>query len=383
MKRCIIVFAMLLSSVMAAHADELVFRGTLGLVTYVKKNIHLMDTLVVGSVSYLRYSALEGTVQVPLTDVIEIRFIPYDITELSVLQAISDTVAIPLQVPALMALPNSVTVSSISALKAALLDNTVDEIVVTNGTYIVAPAGNQAANSLWIGPAFASRTRPITVRAQTRGAVTFSGNGANWFGGMTFVGGAHDQTWDGFNFTNGNPTSTGVITIGGYVDTPDLAAPTHDITLRYFNFFGLWGSSKVATDPCLDHPVYFGASKGGAYNYVLEYFSIDDRSTGGLATAFHFYHSDPPNGIYCAHDITIRHAMVRGTQVAIYLAEGTLSNITISDVVIEKPLRFAAYIARAGMTASFTDCVSTGSGVQGFYTDSGLTGITQVNCSWN
>jgi len=213
--------------------------------------------------------------------------------------------------------------------------------------------------------------------------VIFDGNGSD-LGGMTFVGGAHDQTWDGFSITNGIVNSTGVIVIGGYIDTPELAAPVHHITLRYFNIYGVSGASKTATGPSLDHAVYFSWSKGGAHDMLFENWSVDDRNTGGLATAFHFYHSDPANGILNAHDVTVRNLTVRGTQEAIYLAESTLANITFSDVIIKKPLRWAVIIARSGMTnILFTNCVSTGSGEVGFYTDSGLIGITQINCSWN
>ena len=41
--------------------------------------------------------------------------------------------------------------------------------------------------------------------------------------------GAHDQTWDGFNFANGEATSTGTIVFGGYAGD----APPHHITLRH------------------------------------------------------------------------------------------------------------------------------------------------------
>ena len=58
--------------------------------------------------------------------------------------------------------------------------------------------------------------------------MTFDGGGASYFGGLTFVDGAHDQTWDGFKFANGQATDTGVIVFGGYAGLP---AP-HHITLR-------------------------------------------------------------------------------------------------------------------------------------------------------
>ncbi len=87
-----------------------------------------------------------------------------------------------------------VTVTSIAALKSALVDNSVDEIIVKNGTYHVSPSNRLAADSLWIGssasggPAFAERTRPIIVRAETRGGVTFDGGGGSGYGGLSLRG---------------------------------------------------------------------------------------------------------------------------------------------------------------------------------------------------
>ena len=123
----------------------------------------------------------------------------------------------------------SIRVTSIPALLTALDDNSVTDIVVANGTYRVSPASSQRTDSLWIGARFADRTRAVTVRAETRGGVTFDGGGATYFGGLSFEEGAHDQTWDGFNFANGEATSTGVIMFGGYAGRP----PAHHITLRH------------------------------------------------------------------------------------------------------------------------------------------------------
>ncbi len=96
----------------------------------------------------------------------------------------------------------SVRVTSIPALLTALADNSITDIVVANGTYRVSASSSEASNSLWIGSRFASRTRAVTVRAETRGGVTFDAGGGN-LGGLSFNGGAHHQTWDGFNFANG------------------------------------------------------------------------------------------------------------------------------------------------------------------------------------
>ncbi len=121
----------------------------------------------------------------------------------------------------------SVRVTSIPALLTALADDTVTEIVVANGTYRVSPAATKQADSLWIGARFADRTRPVIVRAETTGGVTFDGGGAGYFGGITLRGGAHHQTWQGFVFANGEPTETGVIVFGGYGELAARPAPHH------------------------------------------------------------------------------------------------------------------------------------------------------------
>ena len=137
----------------------------------------------------------------------------------------------------------SIRVTSIPSLLAALDDNAVTDIVVANGTYRVSPASSQRTDSLWIGARFADRTRSVTVRAETRGGVTFDGGGATYFGGLSFEEGAHDQTWDGFNFANGEATSTGVIMFGGYAGQ----AAAHHITLRHIKLLAsLTGRNAAA-----------------------------------------------------------------------------------------------------------------------------------------
>ena len=119
------------------------------------------------------------------------------------------------------------------------------------------PGGLQASNSLWIGSRFAGRTRPVTVRAETRGGVTFDGGGATYFGGLSFNGGAHHQTWDGFSFANGKPTQTGVIVFGGsgggyagLAPAPHHPAPHHDRWLAH-----------RSTTPAHDHSIYFSGGR--------------------------------------------------------------------------------------------------------------------------
>ena len=60
----------------------------------------------------------------------------------------------------------SVLVASVVGLKAALADDSVDDIVVADGTYHISESADETGNSLWIGSAYARRTRPVTVRAR-------------------------------------------------------------------------------------------------------------------------------------------------------------------------------------------------------------------------
>ena len=127
--------------------------------------------------------------------------------------------------------PNAKTVrvTSIKALLSALDDDSIDAIVVKDGTYRVSPSNEEAADSLWIGSRYADRTRPIIVRAETRGGVIFEGDGQGSYGGLSFEDGAHHQTWDGFTFTNMAARQSGIIEVGGYVPR----RPPHHITVTH------------------------------------------------------------------------------------------------------------------------------------------------------
>ena len=71
---------------------------------------------------------------------------------------------------------------------------------------------------------------------------------------MTFEEGAHDQTWDGFNFANGTVNQTGCVMFGGY---SGLAA-AHHITLRNITVGStITGAATTVSSPTTDHAVYF------------------------------------------------------------------------------------------------------------------------------
>ncbi len=223
----------------------------------------------------------------------------------------------------------SVRVSSIAALKIALADNTVDEIVVVNGTYLVSPAGSKLANSLWIGSAFAGRTNPVLVRAETIGNVIFNGGGGQ-LGGIAFEEGAHHQTWQGFVFTNGSPRESGVILFGGY----SLLPPAHHITLLDIEVSGL---VKSPTGKLQGYPIYFSmAAAPGPHDILIDRFTSSDD--GALCGAhLHFYHdyfTGDPAGNYNLQNVIIRNSKLTGTPQAIMIWSRTLTNLLIENTTI-------------------------------------------------
>ena len=270
----------------------------------------------------------------------------------------------------------SVRVTSIPALLTALDDNTVTDIVVANGTYRVSPATSKRTDSLWIGARFADRTRPVTVRAETRGGVTFDGGGTTYFGGLSFVEGAHDQTWDGFNFANGEATSTGVIVFGGYAGLP----PPHHITLRHIKLL----SSLTGHTAMNDHGIYVSwAASPGPHDLLFEDITVDGTGTTPLSSALHFYHHDASNPN--ASNVTVRRLKVTGTHTAVFLWDSTVRNMTIEDSTMSGARNFGIRYEQPGTNIVLRNIVTTGSGQQGFYSSAGTNppGVTFVNNSFD
>ncbi len=272
-----------------------------------------------------------------------------------------------------------VNVSSIAALKTALADNTVDEIVVANGTYLVKGATTQVADSLWIGSAYAGRTRPILVRAQTTGGVTFSGGGMTYYAALAFTEGAHDQTWQGFTFANGTPTQTGVILFGVAFspDTPGKLAP-HHITLRDITIAGSITSTYPGSG---DHSIYFSQSVGGAHDILVDGFTVD--GSGGVNTAATFYHSTPTE--QNAWNVTLRRFVVTGTYEAFEIWDSTINNLVIEDSTVTNARATAVRYER-GQNITLRNIVSTGSpGGRGFYSSLGTNPpqVTFINTNLN
>ena len=278
----------------------------------------------------------------------------------------------PTQTPTPTAPLGSTRVTSIPALLNALADNNVTDITVANGTYHVSRASQQTSDSLWIGSRFASRTRPVTVHAETVGGVTFDGGGTAGFGCISFEAGAHDQTWDGFTCAHGAATQTGVITFGGY---SGLASP-HHITLSHWTITATCtGSATSAAGPATDHAIY--TSLGSPHDLLFEDITVDGR--GGLASALHGDHS--PN----AYNLTARRFTVTGTQQAFIIWDHSIHDWTIEDSTVTNPLLFAVRYENGGTGIVLRNLVSTGSrNGQGFYSDTGGAnppGVTFINDS--
>jgi hypothetical protein len=266
-----------------------------------------------------------------------------------------------------------VRVTSIPALLTALANNSVDEIVVADGRYRVSGASAQRSDSLWVNSRFAARTRPIVVRAETTGGVTFDGGGATYFIGLAFNGGAHDQTWQGFRFANGAPTQTGVITFGWSGGTSMGAGP-HHITLRDITIERTITSTYAGSG---DHSVYFSQSVGGAHDILIDGLTVD--GAGGVNTALTFYHSAPgePN----AWNVTVRRLNVTGTRQAIEIWDETVRNLVIEDSSISGALSYAVRYEHGEVT--LRRVTSANSGQAGFYSSQGANppGVTFIDCT--
>ncbi len=263
----------------------------------------------------------------------------------------------------------SVKVASIKALLTALADNTVTEIVVANGTYVVPDAASHQGTGLWIDQRFAGRTNPVLVRSETIGGVTFSGGGATGWSALDFRDGVHDQTWQGFRFANGEPTQTGVIVFGQNGSVVPVA-PYH-ITLRDITF-----EESVTSDNPYgmsgDHAIYFSAAKTpGAHDILIDGLTVN-ASSSGLDSALHFY-TQQLAGAPGVYNVTVRNMHVTGTDQAVILWDPTLRNITIDGATITGAKQFAVRYegAASGSVLLLKNVVSTASASRGFYSTLG------------
>lgn len=249
----------------------------------------------------------------------------------------------------------SITVNSISALKAALANNTYTEIVVANGTYAIAPASGGQSNSLNIGSAYASRTNPVTIRAATPGSVTFDGGGAQYTGAIWFNGGAHHQTWEGFKFANCKPLQFGVVVFGRLNSSQPTAAP-HHITMNDCEILASCTSTYAGEG---DHAVYIKAATGGVNNILLDGWTVD--GAGGINTFIHIY-DDSGDGCY---NVTVSNFSVTGTHKAIMVWWASAHDLLFLNGTITNATKYAVSPWRVGANVVFNNVDSTGSGTAG------------------
>ena len=270
----------------------------------------------------------------------------------------------------------SVRVTSIDALLSTLADDAVGDIVVANGTYHISAASSHAADSLYIGSRFAGRSRPVTVRAETIGGVTFDGGGGTGYMGMAFEQGAHDQTWDGFNFANmvGTP-----IEFGGF--TP--SAPAHHITLRHITLKSTCLRASASSNQ--EQGIYFSNAAGsGPHDILLEDVKVDGTNSNSVWSAIHAYHGDAANPP--ASRVTIRRLKVTGTTNGIVLWNDTAiqHDWLIEDSTISGARDTAIRFESVGAQNIVFDAItSTGSGTRGFYSSLGSNppGVTFIGDS--
>jgi hypothetical protein len=253
--------------------------------------------------------------------------------------------------------------------------------VVANGTYHVSPSGQLRSDSLWIGgDRFASRTRPITVRAETIGGVTLDGTGTTGaYGALSFEDGAHDQTWDGFRFTNMKAEYTGIIEVGGYMPR---RAP-YNITIRNMTITATCtGRATTASGSTWDHGVYLAHAVGvGPHDILIENLTVDGR--GNLASAVHWDHGDAANP--AAWNVTVRGLHVTGTQSAIIPWVDGLHDITIDGADIRGAKAYGVlFESDRASGIVLKNITSVNSGYRGFYSSMGTNppGVTLTNNSF-
>ena len=196
------------------------------------------------------------------------------------------------------------------------------------------------------------------------------------FGGLSFEEGAHDQTWDGFNFDHGEATSTGVIMFGGYAGKP----PAHHITLRHITLkAGLTGRN-----PQNDHGIYVSwAVSRASHDILVEDYTVDGTGPTPLSSALHFYHSDASNPN--ANAFTVRRMKVTGTHTAVFIWDSSVRNLTIEDSTMSGARNIGIRYEQPATNILLRNIVTTGSGQQGFYSSLGTNppGVTFVNTSFD
>ena len=210
------------------------------------------------------------------------------------------------------------------------------------------------------------------------GGVVFDGGGTSYFGCISFEEGAHDQTWDGFNFANMTANESGIIEFGGYMPRRTV----HHLTVRNIKILGTCrGRATTSAGNTTEHAIYFAHAVGvGPHDLLAEDISVD--GSGYLASAIHGDHGDalnPPSW-----NVTVRRLHVVKTQQAIILWYPAFRNWTIDTADITGALAYGIRYEAVGASGiTFANITSTGSGVQGFSSNQGFApaNVTFVNDS--
>ena len=258
-------------------------------------------------------------------------------------------------------------VSSIASLKTAAADNNIDEIVLADGTYSIANATSELTTSLFFGSSFASRTRPLTIRAATPGGVTFDGASASMCGLFTGVG-AHDLTFDGFRFANVNPVSTGVVTVSRHISGADETAP-YNLTFKNITILG---TCLGANSPgnFTDHAVYVAsAALPGPHDLLFEDITVvpPADTTRLLHSAFHMFGDENATDAN-AYNVTVRR-MSATAKDGMLIWGTTISNVLVDTCTFTDCTVFGVRQKYANTGMEYRATHSTGSGTQGYFCD--------------
>ena len=229
------------------------------------------------------------------------------------------------------------------------------------------------------GDRLASRTRPITVRAETVGGVTLDGSGdSGAYGALSFEDGAHDQTWDGFRFANMAAQYTGIIEVGGYLPrrTP------YNITVR--NMTITWtctGRATYADGSTWDHGMYIAHAVGVGPHDLL---SRTSRSTAAATLPAPSTSTTAMLHNPAAWNVTVRGLHVTNTQQAIILWSDGLRNIVFDGADISGAKAYGVRFESSPASGIvFKNITSVNSGYRGFYSSMGANppGVTLTNNS--
>ena len=266
-----------------------------------------------------------------------------------------------------------VPVSGIPALLAAIADDTVDAIVIEDGTYAVHAASASDPQSLWIGHAYAGRTRPLSIDPRTPGGVVLDGGGAVGWEGVVLQE-VHDLSWGPMRLANATVVQGGAVVLGQSGSFVPLGV--RNVALR-----GWTVEETVKSGSPLaqlgDHAVYVSSSSTPGTGISLDGWTVLSPGPDGLDSALHVY-VQPALGVG-PQGLSVTGWRVVGTDQALVFWDPS-SSAVVSVTTVTGARRFA--VRYEGGQVSLVDVASTGSGVRGLFTDLASTpGLTLSGCS--